>query len=318
MTYMTSCIQSWKSGLDCRPASRRITVFKNITLSSWALLLSITTLTIKPSKQFSFKISLMRSGCWWFLNSSNSWLRYTSWTNFMSEFVIKLWMWNMPFLSAVHLVISNLKAATIFIFHTLLLINCPHCHFSDQACHQPGTVHSCGSHNHQQSYFYYIWQLCLIIIEWSWETVSSQQQLVLLLQKIKPLTKQLLSEAHYLYQWNHVSNTSARSTGNWDFLNFYKCLWTIFRKWTELLNYHLKDFKSILRILNINHQNYAAEIMMPDHFNLQCMLIYNESIPTWTLINISATGDAFIDFFFSVQISISHKPHPHFTRSESI
>ena len=53
-----------------------------------------------------------------------------------------------------------------------------------------------------------------------------------------------------------------------------------------------------MEISNTNHQGYAAEIIMSDHFSLQCMLIYNESIPAQTLINISATDDAFIDSFF--------------------
>ena len=121
---------------------------------------------------------------------------------------------------------------------------------------------------------------------------------MLLLQGIKPLIKQLPSEAHHLCQWNYVSNTSAKATGNWGSLSPYQCLWITFGKWAELLNCHSEGFKSTLKISNTNHQGYAAEIMVPDHFNLQCMLIHNEPIPAWTLINTGATDDAFIDSFF--------------------
>ena len=38
---------------------------------------------------------------------------------------------------------------------------------------------------------------------------------------------------------------------------------------------------------------------MSDHFNLQCMLIHNESIPAQTLINISVTDNAFINSSFT-------------------
>ena len=37
---------------------------------------------------------------------------------------------------------------------------------------------------------------------------------------------------------------------------------------------------------------------MPDYFSLQCILIYNESIFAWILININAISYAFIDSFF--------------------
>ena len=39
--------------------------------------------------------------------------------------------------------------------------------------------------------------------------------------------------------------------------------------------------------------------MMSDHFNLQCMLIYNEFIPTQTLIDINIINDAYINSFFA-------------------
>ena len=38
---------------------------------------------------------------------------------------------------------------------------------------------------------------------------------------------------------------------------------------------------------------------MSDYFSLQCMLIHNESISVWILIDISATDYAFIDSFFT-------------------
>ena len=53
-----------------------------------------------------------------------------------------------------------------------------------------------------------------------------------------------------------------------------------------------------MKILNINHQSYAAEIIMPDHFSLQYMLIHNEFISAQTLINTDVINDVFIDFFF--------------------
>ena len=183
--------------------------------------------------------------------------------------------------------------------HISLLINCPCCHFSDQVCHQSGTVHSCGSHSHQQSYSYHIWQPCPIIIEWSWETVSSQQQLVLLLWGIRSLAKQLLLKVHHLCQWNHISNTSVRATGDWNFLSFYQCFWITFEKWVKLLNCCSGGFKSTLRISSISHQGYAAEVMMPDYFSLQCMLIHNEFISAQTLINTDAIDDAFINSSFA-------------------
>ena len=66
----------------------------------------------------------------------------------------------------------------------------------------------------------------------------------------------------------------------------------------KLLNCCSEDFKSTLRILSINHQGYAAEIMMSDHFSLQYMLIHNESIPAQTLIDTDVINDAFIDSSF--------------------
>ena len=38
--------------------------------------------------------------------------------------------------------------------------------------------------------------------------------------------------------------------------------------------------------------------MMPDHFSLQSMLIYNELIPTQILIDTDVIDYTFIDFFF--------------------
>ena len=58
---MTFYIQLWKSDLNCRPVNKKITVFKNIILNSWALLLSITTLIMRYLKQPLFKASLMKS-----------------------------------------------------------------------------------------------------------------------------------------------------------------------------------------------------------------------------------------------------------------
>ena len=122
---------------------------------------------------------------------------------------------------------------------------------------------------------------------------------MLLLWKIRSLIKQLSLKTHHLCQWNHISNTSTRATGDWDFPCLCKCSGTTFRKWAELLNCCSKGSKLTLRISSTNHQGYTAEIMMPDHFSLQCMLIHNESISAQTLINIDVTDDAFIDSSFT-------------------
>ena len=65
------------------------------------------------------------------------------------------------------------------------------------------------------------------------------------------------------------------------------------------LNCCLEGFKLALRISNTNHQGYAAEVMVSDHFSLQGMLIYNKFISAQILINTDITGYAFIDFFFT-------------------
>ena len=54
-----------------------------------------------------------------------------------------------------------------------------------------------------------------------------------------------------------------------------------------------------MKILNINHQSYTAEVIVSDHFSLQYMLIHNKPISAQILIDTDVTDDAFINSFFT-------------------
>ena len=82
----------------------------------------------------------------------------------------------------------------------------------------------------------------------------------------------------------------------------------MFEKQVEHLNCCSEGFKSALRILNTNHQSYAAEIIVFNHFRLQNMLIYNKFISAQILIDTDVTDYVFINFFFAHKYQFLTEP----------